>query len=330
MKDWSLLPFVDMISILGPNLRSLHLEESSPFKLFHYTQQLCPNLYALSVEGVQSSRDLQCFVSRDLRSLRLIETHIDLSSLATASSSRSPPKISSEAPNDITGFGNLPKLIKLEFMDSIEPLEIVPSILALPPQLLELELRIDYKHSHDCIDTIGKSLPELLSLILHLRDSNEDLDDDDINDFVAMQSLYLVQVSAMKSLAQGCPKLQCFEVLDRLSGGLSPEAFSYLVNFKCLEHICLLYSANFVHALPQLLTGSKTIAEVIFFEDASYFSDPPLDAEENADDNEGEKKEEKDILSRWEIMCRQLERIGEIFSSVTLELRDDSAWLNMT
>ena len=134
--------------------------------------------------------------------------------------------------------------------------------------------------------TIGQVLFNLQILILRLRDA----DTDDGNE------LYSIGPEAMTSLRKGCPNLVSLEILDRLVGGLSFEAFIQIPDFQRLEHLCIAYSPIFVEYLPKLLSETTTLNDVILFEDAPYYNRPD---------------ENHPSFTQWEVMAAELEAIAE-------------------
>ena len=258
------LDFEAIISNLGHQLLSLHFEESSPSYLFPLIQKHCPSLENLTVEGNQSTEEFFQYYNSQLKFLRLHETQIDLSSQHV----------------------HLPHLQRLEFIDAVEPIDCIQSIQKLPFQLQELEIQIKVESSEACIFTIGQVLFNLQILIVRLRDA----DSDDGNE------LFSIGAEAMTSLCKGCPNLVCLEILDRLVGGLSFEAFIQIPDFQRLEHICIAFSPTFVEFLPKLLSESATLNDVILFEDASYYNKPD---------------DVHPSFTQWEVMAAELEAIAE-------------------
>lgn len=286
--DISFLRFESIIRFIGYNLESLHLEEASPASLFPLLATYCPHLEHLTIDGEQPKADFQKYASPNLSFLRLHETQIDLSEQ----------------------YIQLPALTRLEFIDSIEPIDTIRSITKLPFSLRELELQIDYRQADSCILTIGQVLFNLDNLILRLRDTADSDEDEDVEE----QHIQAVGREAMQSLCNGCPHLNYFEIVDKIIGGLSLEAFLMLPEFAELEHVCIVYGSAFIEALPKVLSDSHSLTEVILFEDAHYFC--AVD-------------ERLAPLSKWEVMCMKVESVAERFPSVDIELRDDSAWLTL-
>lgn len=258
------LDFKGVISVLGRQLLSIHFEESSPAHLFEYLTEYCPLLENLTIEGIQSTEDFFRYNNSNLKFLRLQETQIDLSSQ----------------------YLHFPRLQRLEFIDAVEPVDCVQSIQRLPVQLQELEIQVRVENSEATLFTIGHVLSNLETLILRLRDA--DLDEGN--------ELFSIGAEAMNALREGCPNLVSLEIVDRLVGGLSLDAFLLIPLFQRLEHICIAYSPIFIEYLPKLLTDSPTLNDIVFFEDAPYFNKP--------DDNHPS-------FTQWEVMAAELEAIAE-------------------
>jgi hypothetical protein len=183
-------------------------------------------------------------------------------------------------------------LHRLEFLDSIEPIDYIQTLQSLSTSLVELEIQIDFKYTDTCISLISRKLTSLESLVLRLRDSEQELD----QDIELLNDTYQVSAQSIHKLAIGCPHLVYFEIVDRLLGGLCIEAFQCLSEFKELAHICIAYNAYYLEYLPKIITESPALTELILFEDASYFSNPD---------------ETLPTLSIWEVMSIELEKISE-------------------
>lgn len=120
----------------------------------------------------------------------------------------------------------------------------------------DLELSVRSHLLNDCLSFIGAGrLINMKNVHIHLFDEEDPAPD------ILANSIY--------ALFCGCPLLMTFQCTDGLVG-FTDQAFLMLGRFTRLRKIVCLYDQSIVSKLQTVLQDSKSLEQVIFFENASY------------------------------------------------------------